>query len=159
MDKSSSVQASRLDSLEEIHNTLCLQSLHLGVDGNECSCALHTITTTDLTEEDDTIRCNTMSRKGQSKIGECNNTFARVCTAKGYCSWSVGRSVGQSVCRSVGLFARFLLNRGCGKYQTWIFGYMQRALGTVRVWSSIVQEQHVYGGGLKLYTAIILGMH
>ena len=33
----------------------------------------------------------------------------------------VGRSVSRSVCLSVGRFvARFLLNRGCGKYQTWI---------------------------------------
>ena len=28
---------------------------------------------------------------------------------------------------------------------------MQRALGTARVWSGVVQEQHVYGGGQKLY--------
>ena len=35
----------------------------------------------------------------------------------------------------------------------------QRALGTARVWSGLVQEQHVYGGGQKLYTAIILGVH
>ena len=29
---------------------------------------------------------------------------------------------------------------------------MQRALGTARVRSGVVQEQHVYGGRLKLYT-------
>ena len=28
-----------------------------------------------------------------------------------------------------------------------------------KVWSGVVQEQHVYGGDLKLYTAIILGVH
>ena len=27
---------------------------------------------------------------------------------------------------------------------------MQRALGTARVWSGVVQEQHVYGGDLKI---------
>ena len=36
---------------------------------------------------------------------------------------------------------------------------VQQALGTARVWSGVVQEQHVYGGGQKLYTAIILGVH
>ena len=36
------------------------------------------------------------------------------CAAKGYCSWSVFRFVGLS--------ARFLPNRGCGGYQTWICG-------------------------------------
>ena len=45
--------------------------------------------------------------------------------------------------RSVGLSARFLSNSG--RYQTWICGCVQRALGTKRV-----QEQHVYSGGLKL---------
>ena len=44
VDKSSSLQASRLDGLEEVHHTLCLQPLHLGVDGDERSCALHAIT-------------------------------------------------------------------------------------------------------------------
>ena len=34
--------------------------------------------------------------------------------------------------------------------------YVQRALGTARDWSVIVQEQHVYGGGLKLYTRCAL---
>ena len=71
---------------------------------------------------------------------------------------SVGRSVGLSVCVCVYLFPRFLSNRGCCRYQTWICGYVQRALGTARVWSGVVQEQHVYGGGLKLYTVIILGV-
>ena len=28
-----------------------------------------------------------------------------------------------------------------------------------QVWSGVVQEQHVYGGGQKLYIAIILGVH
>ena len=85
-------------------------------------------------------------------------TLARACAAKGYCSRSVGRSVGRSVCLCVYLFPRFLSNRGCCRYQTWICGYVQRALGTARVWSGVVQEQHVYGGGLKLYTVIILGV-
>ena len=89
-------------------------------------------------------------------------TLARACAAKGYCSRSVcrsvGRSVGRSVCVCVYLFPRFLSNRGCCRYQTWICGYVQRALGTARVWSGVVQEQHVYGGGLKLYTVIILGV-
>ena len=71
----------------------------------------------------------------------------------------VGLSVGRSVGLSVGLSARFLSNRGCCRYQTWICGYVQPALGTTRAWSGVVQEQHVYGGGLKLYTAIILGVH
>ena len=44
-------------------------------------------------------------------------------------------------------------------HQGLICGYVQRALGTARVWSGVVQEQHVYGGGLKLYTVIILGVH
>ena len=64
--------------------------------------------------------------------------------------WSVGRSVGLSVCVCVYLFPRFLSNRGCCIYQTWICGYVQRALGTARVWSGVVQEQHVYGGGPKI---------
>ena len=51
--------------------------------------------------------------------------------------------VGLSVSRSVGLTARFLSNRGCSRYQTWICGYVQRALGTARVWSGVVEEQHV----------------
>ena len=76
-----------------------------------------------------------------------------ICAAWGYCSRCVCQSVGRSVGLSVCLSARFLSNRGCCRYQTWICGYMQRALGTTRVWSGIVKEQHVYGGGLKLYTA------
>ena len=82
-----------------------------------------------------------------------SNSRARACAAKGYCS----RSVGLCVC--VYLFPRFLSNHGCCRYQTWICGYVQRALGTARVWSGVVQEQHVYGGDLKLYTVIILGVH
>ena len=58
-------------------------------------------------------------------------TLARACAAKGYCSRSVGRSVGRSVYLCVYLFPRFLSNRGCCRYQTWICGYVQRALGTV----------------------------
>ena len=61
-------------------------------------------------------------------------TLARTCTANGYCSWSVGRSVRRLVnllvCDFVSFSARFLSNRGCCRYQTWICGYMQRALGT-----------------------------
>ena len=67
----------------------------------------------------------------------------------------VGQSVGLCICDS----ARFLSKRGCCRCQTWICGYVQRALGTARVWRGVVQEQHVYGGGQKLYTAIILGVH
>ena len=78
-------------------------------------------------------------------------TLARACAAKGYCSRSVGLSVG------------FLSNCGCCRYHTWIWWYMYmyvtQVLGTARVWSGVVQEQHVYGRGLKLYTAIILGVH
>ena len=66
---------------------------------------------------------------------------------------------GRSVSLCLSLFPRFLSNRGCCRYQTLICGYVQRALGTARVWSGVVQEQHVYGGGLKLYTVIILGVH
>ena len=69
----------------------------------------------------------------------------------------VGRSV--CVCVCIYLFPRFLSNCGCCRYQTWICGYVQRALGTARVWSGVVQEQHVYGGGIKLYTVIMLGVH
>ena len=58
-------------------------------------------------------------------------TLARACAAKGYCSRStapVGR-VGQLICFS----ARFLSNSVCCRCQTWICGYLQRALGTARV--------------------------
>ena len=51
--------------------------------------------------------------------------------------------------RFVGLSARFLSNRGCCRYQTWICGYVQRALGTARVWNVVVKEQRVHGGRLK----------
>ena len=51
------------------------------------------------------------------------------------------------VCQFVGLSARFLSNRGCCRYQTWIYGYVQQALGTVRVWNVVVKEQRVHGGG------------
>ena len=63
----------------------------------------------------------------------------------------VGRSVGWSVvCGSVCYSARFLTNSGCCGYQTRICGYVQRELGTARVWSGVVQEQHIYGGGPKI---------
>ena len=45
--------------------------------------------------------------------------------------------------------ARFLSNGGCCRYQTWICGYVQRALGTARVWNVVVKEQRVHGGRLK----------
>ena len=38
----------------------------------------------------------------------------------------VGRSVDRSVTQAVCLSARFLSNRGCCRYQTWICGYVQR---------------------------------
>ena len=59
------------------------------------------------------------------------------------------RSEGWLVGRFVGLSASFLSNRGCCRYQAWICGYVQRALGTARAWSGVVQEQPVYGGGLS----------
>ena len=61
----------------------------------------------------------------------------------------------------VGLFLRtYVFSRTvhCCRYQTWICGYVQQALGTAIVWSGVVQEQHVYGGGLKLII-ILLGVH
>ena len=74
-------------------------------------------------------------------------TLARACAAKGYCSLSVFLWVG----RSVSLFSRFLSNRGCCRYQTWICGYVQRALGTARVWSGVV-----HGGEAKIYTDVYI---
>ena len=50
---------------------------------------------------------------------------------------------------SVSLYPRFLSNRGCCRYQTWICGYVQRALGTATVWNVVVEEPRVYGGRLK----------
>ena len=76
-------------------------------------------------------------------------TLARACAAKDYCSQSVFLWVGLCVGRSMSLFSRFLSNRGCCRYQTWICGYVQRALGTARVWSGVVKEQRVQGGRLK----------
>ena len=70
-------------------------------------------------------------------------TLARACAAKGYSSRSVGLWVG--LC----LFARFLSNRGCCRYQTWTCGYVQRALGRARVWNVVVKEQRVHGGRQK----------
>ena len=49
------------------------------------------------------------------------------------------------------LWLSFLSNRCCCRYQTWICGYVQRALGIARVWSGVFQGQHVYGGGLYSY--------
>ena len=61
--------------------------------------------------------------------------FSRPCSqtlnVKG--SVSVGHSVSRSVlsvCVCVCLSTRFLSNCGCGGYQTWICGYVQRALST-----------------------------
>ena len=63
----------------------------------------------------------------------------------------VGRSAGRSVCRSA--ICPHVFSRTVAAVDTkrgYICGYVQRALGTARVWSGVVQEQHVYGGGLKL---------
>ena len=53
------------------------------------------------------------------------------------------------VCLFVYLSARFLSNGGCCRYQMCICGYVQRALGTARVWNVVVKEQRVHGGRLK----------
>ena len=68
-------------------------------------------------------------------------TLARTCAAKGYCSRSVYLSVGRSVCLCVCvyLFPRFLSNRGCCRYQTWICGYVGMCNGR-----SVIQEQRGY---------------
>ena len=100
----------------------------------------------------DSTECSACYYHGQvaSDSGELVSfslTLARACAAKGYCSPSVRRSVGRSVGRSVSLWTRFLSNRGCCRYQTWICGYVQRALGTARLWNVVVKEQRVYGGG------------
>ena len=82
----------------------------------------------------------------------------RACAVKGYCSRSVGRLVYRLVGWSIGLSARFLSNRGCGRYQMWICGYVQRALGTARVWSVVIKERRVYGWRLKftlMYTFLV----
>ena len=52
------------------------------------------------------------------------------------------------VCGSVCFSACFLSNRGCCRYQT------QICTTGARHSKSLEQEQHVYGGGLKLYKAI-----
>ena len=59
---------------------------------------------------------------------------------------------------SIAKFTEGLLhsNRGCCRYQTWICGYVQRALGTARVWSGLVQEQRVHGGEAKIYTDVYI---
>ena len=67
---------------------------------------------------------------------------------------SVGLSVGRSVCRFVGLSA----SRTVAAVDT-KRGYVGMCNGYSAVWSGVVQEQHVYGGGQKLYTAITLGVY
>ena len=105
------------------------------------------------------MRCTGIPNKNASFIIRLLLTLARACAAKGYCSRSVYLSVGRSVCVCIcsHVFSRTVAAQ-C-RYQTWIYGYVQRALGTARVWRGVVQEQHVYGGDLKLYTVIILGVH
>ena len=44
LDKSCSVDASRLDCLKEVHHTLCLESLQLRVKTDEGSSSTHSIT-------------------------------------------------------------------------------------------------------------------
>ena len=43
-DKARSLDTSRLDSLEEVYHTLCLESLQLRVDADEGSCPPYSIT-------------------------------------------------------------------------------------------------------------------
>ena len=43
-DEASSLDAGRLDSLEEVDHTLCLESLQLGMETDECPCPPHSIT-------------------------------------------------------------------------------------------------------------------
>ena len=43
-DQSSTLDTSRLGSLEEVHDTLCLQSLQLRVEADECPTATNSIT-------------------------------------------------------------------------------------------------------------------
>ena len=43
-DEASSLDTSRLDSLEEVNHTLCLESLQLGMETDECPCPSHSIT-------------------------------------------------------------------------------------------------------------------
>ena len=54
------------------------------------------------------------------------------------------------------LSARFLSNGGSCRYQTWICGYVQRALGTARVWNVLVKEQRIHGGEAKSYTDVYI---
>ena len=51
------------------------------------------------------------------------------------------RLVNLLVCDFVSGSTRFLSNRGCCRCQTWICGYVQRALGTSRVWSGVVHTR------------------
>ena len=71
----------------------------------------------------------------------------------------VGRLVNLLVCDFVSphVFSRTVA--AVDTKRGYVHGCVQRALGTARVWSGVVQEQHVYGGGQKLYTAVILGVH
>ena len=39
--------------------------------------------------------------------------------------------------------------------ETWICGYVQRALGTARVWSCAGKEQRVYGGRLNVLSVCV----
>ena len=43
-DESTSLNTSRLNGLENVNHTLCLQSLQLGVDTDESPCSTNTIT-------------------------------------------------------------------------------------------------------------------
>ena len=91
------------------------------------------------------------------------------CAAKGYCSWSVCLSVGRFVGLSVGLsvwsvgLSVFLhvFSRTVAMVDTKCV-YVGRYIGRVaqqESWSGVVEERHFYSGGLKLYTAIIQGVH
>ena len=54
--------------------------------------------------------------------------------------------ISRSVCRFVGRFVRTF------SFEPWICGYVQRALGTTRVWNVVVKEQRVHGGGRLKFT-------
>ena len=80
-------------------------------------------------------------------------TLARACTAKGYCSRSVGRSVCHSVCYS------HIFSRTVAAVDT-KHGSVGMCNGrSAQQESGAALSKHVYGGGLKLYTVIILGVH
>ena len=66
------------------------------------------------------------------------------------------RSVGLSVCLS----ARFLLNRGCGiDTKRGYVGTCNWRLAQQESGAALSKNSMVTVGGLKLYTAIILGVH